>query len=724
MASTQAAPKPLTLAAAQRSSGSTEDTLGSPSAQDEVLGRLLEDVAGPLPLSPQQVAEIRTCLERPDVLPPPPVLETRPVLGWARAAQDWLLRVWGVQPFHLRIALQSAMTFLTIMGLICWPAVYQGLQHHLTWAMLSSTSIAEATQGRTLQKGLHLLFGSLMGGVLGLATLYTTYLANGLSYDNSPQKCVVMTLLLSLLSTLSGAVAVWRTPHALVYAMLGVCMCASALSGYASDQAEWVYPLWRTAMSMVGIVVHYFWASALFPVRARDVFEARMGLALKALGGLVRKSLVDLLDGSGEGSAEARVDGQPEKGEDGESDRPAPTQTLDSGSLPSERAPRLATGAPKGPATPSPGGEAVLVLRSALYPEPDTLEYRAAAAGQKRRGCLELPLFMRGKSDVDQETEDGKSPIAAPSPPRPLCLCRNPPLLRALLWQAWHESGRSLPGAGSAPLGPVFAAQVELRRPVTRLLKSLAPLMLPMQFEVSVLRRPRRVSPAAAAGLVRGLFHVANTLSAFASAMDARGSRRLEVLRPHRLELEALAEQLQATLETLHALLVRSVAVEAAVASLHALTRHADHFVLALLLGLYPMHTDSYEAVQAVALAALVRSTCRSVWRISCDLLDAFWGRESGPARELTDALGVPAAWSMADQIDFAAHGAVWLSPDPEEELPAPEAGDQAGAHAWERSFSTSRVHTMWNLLPEEEGSGEEENDSGDLEKEIAKGRG
>ena len=72
--------------------------------------------------------------------------------------------------------------------------------------------------------------GTLLGGVLGLATMYFTYLCNGLTYANHPQKFVVMTLMLALIMG-TGAFLTVRFP---MYSCERCCLDAGAPSGTAA----------------------------------------------------------------------------------------------------------------------------------------------------------------------------------------------------------------------------------------------------------------------------------------------------------------------------------------------------------------------------------------------------------------------------------------------------------------------------------------------------------
>ena len=81
---------------------------------------------------------------------------------------------------------------------------------HIAMPRLRPLSAIPAPGASLFKAGLRFA-GTLLGGVLGLATMYFTYLCNGLTYDNHPQKFVVMTLMLALIMG-TGAFLTVRFP--------------------------------------------------------------------------------------------------------------------------------------------------------------------------------------------------------------------------------------------------------------------------------------------------------------------------------------------------------------------------------------------------------------------------------------------------------------------------------------------------------------------------------
>ena len=74
-------------------------------------------------------------------------------------------------------------------------------------------AIMDATAGAAIFKSLQRMAGVVLAFAFGIFCQYTTYLLNGLSYDNTAVKCVVMTLLMAILGATVTACSVKHPKH-------------------------------------------------------------------------------------------------------------------------------------------------------------------------------------------------------------------------------------------------------------------------------------------------------------------------------------------------------------------------------------------------------------------------------------------------------------------------------------------------------------------------------
>lgn len=108
-----------------------------------------------------------------------------------------LLHSGGLTTEHLALSLQTAVALTCASVIHTCNASYMALDGSTIWLVITVVVLAQVTVGGVMVRSINRLIGTAAGGALGLVSLYFVYLTNGLSYENRPNKFIIMTIVLA-----------------------------------------------------------------------------------------------------------------------------------------------------------------------------------------------------------------------------------------------------------------------------------------------------------------------------------------------------------------------------------------------------------------------------------------------------------------------------------------------------------------------------------------------
>ncbi|KFM23698.1 hypothetical protein F751_0912 [Auxenochlorella protothecoides] len=222
-----------------------------------------------------------------------PLVERRPS-AW-RQGLDALRRRTGVDTNHLALGLQGTVAFTVIMVMTVVPHVNAKFDNRLLWALFIVITILEPMTGGVWLKGSQRFLGTVLGVALGLAALYFTYLCNGLTYASHPQKYIVMSLSLAVISGIVAGCALRFPRFFYGFLITDIILAVVALPGYHTPTPMPEVALWRLVTTVLGVAVNMLCATALFPVTGRSTYSALMVATLEGLGGVLDHACHSLL---------------------------------------------------------------------------------------------------------------------------------------------------------------------------------------------------------------------------------------------------------------------------------------------------------------------------------------------------------------------------------------------------------------------------------------------
>jgi hypothetical protein len=194
------------------------------------------------------------------------------------AARLAIARILAHRPYRLAIQAGCGMLFLT--SSFSAPAAWDRLNllkdagQTPIFSAVMFTVVTQSTQGGTVFFVGQLWAGSVLGGTLGLISLYITYAANGYSMEQTVTKAVVMTVCMAVW-TFSMGVARFSTDNwAFLFTAAGFCMPLVALNAYYLTYVEYkaLFYMWVLVALTAGAALTA--TLAVLPSMAGDIVES------------------------------------------------------------------------------------------------------------------------------------------------------------------------------------------------------------------------------------------------------------------------------------------------------------------------------------------------------------------------------------------------------------------------------------------------------------------
>ncbi|KAL6770813.1 hypothetical protein ACKKBF_B32780 [Auxenochlorella protothecoides x Auxenochlorella symbiontica] len=663
--------------------------------------------------------------------PAPKVLPVRESAPRAtQRALDWLRGRTGVTPNHLIVGLQGALGYCIILVMVMVPAVNDAFEGRMLWGMLIVITILEPMTGSVIIKGFQRLLGTVLGAVLGLGVLYFTYLCNGLTYVSHPQKYIVMTISLPLVTGVLGGCAIRFSSYFYCFLIAAIITALVALPNYHVDETYPQAAIWRLASTAVGVVVNVILVAVCFPISARSVHQTLMLSALEGLAdvmdrachclvprehrrkagrGAVRRATDSLGRARSGGvraasrllrAAEALVAGGREGGE-GQVVDVEPGAEAREGSA--EKAPdepsgdrasaqpgaagladRVAGSEPRA----GPGATADLSATDSPAPEPSPSPPEGPSP-QHARPCTRVDTAP----GVGTERGGRPSLLITYSPPpahaRGVLMAQGPGL-ESIYLQVGEAGVRKVVGAAYLAVLPQLKA-------IAMLIGAMGALEPALHYEYYPFSKVKRFPFVAAKRAQRLCRHLLNVAGSFSAALDAHDTYSCPPLIPVAGELEDVGQQLQACLLALAGVLKRTVAVERAVDMVVNLEDLVRHLFLTVLAQGGAAEESSTDAILGVTFLAMLFNATYVV-RLLCVALVQAFSPEDVEALAHASMLSDSTRWAVDEQLMVLCSDmmAAALYPDSGEEGVAELVQDASrSASGWEAELAAFSRRSM-----------------------------
>ncbi|KAL6769893.1 hypothetical protein ACKKBG_A32775 [Auxenochlorella protothecoides x Auxenochlorella symbiontica] len=637
-----------------------------------------------------------------------PLVERRPS-AW-RQGLDALRRRTGVDTNHLALGLQGTVAFTVIMVMTVVPHVNAKFDNRLLWALFIVITILEPMTGGVWLKGSQRFLGTVLGVALGLAALYFTYLCNGLTYASHPQKYIVMSLSLAVISGIVAGCALRFPRFFYGFLITDIILAVVALPGYHTPTPMPEVALWRLVTTVLGVAVNMLCATALFPVTGRSTYSALMVATLEGLGGVLDHACHSLLPrqhrrpprrrsrpAATPDAARGRAGGRlartaingggeeeallPQEGRAGQAHSlPAPTQAPDGMAGVGGETPVRPAAEPSAAQQHQTEGSGVGEAPH-QWAGPGDSRPGDARPGDARAACIVLEAAAPANPDREYEAADGDAVLQ--------------PVDRMLSHPGSRYMELSPAGESFKMLGGDYMDSVPLGKTVGQNIGAMAALDQALHYEYYPFSKVKRF-PFVAAGRAQKLCrHMLNVSSSFLSALDSHDTHSAPMLIPVAAELEDVIQQLKACMSALAGIVQQTVSVDRAVdmvINLEDLTQHL--FLSVLSQGTSTDSRAGPDTILGVTFLAMLFNAAYVV-RLLCVALVQAFSPDDMEALAHASMLSDSTRWAVDEQLMVLCSDmmAAALYPDNGEEEedsedPAPLQGD--ATTGWEGELASA----------------------------------
>jgi hypothetical protein len=193
-----------------------------------------------------------------------------------------LLQVLKLRPWQLALTIQLFVPVIFGTLLVVIPSINHAFQGHASWAVISMVLIADVNcSGNVVESALIRVLGTLLGAAVSLVIIALAWSINGLSFENTPAKLVVVGLTIWVFLTVTTYLY-WKGGRlSKTWFTAGIAVCIIVLMPLETETGpHWALAGLRVGAVMIGVVVQAVSSMTLFPV---TVEQQTLEKALTAL---------------------------------------------------------------------------------------------------------------------------------------------------------------------------------------------------------------------------------------------------------------------------------------------------------------------------------------------------------------------------------------------------------------------------------------------------------